>query len=151
MLLFKKKKSNMLIFGINVGMVYYYRVIGLVPISDKNSVIAGRIWEGNGNARSAKDPYSSKPTGCFVECKGREIVKATNLILHLKNVCKVLPRRNRASCSIYTIFKWIPPVLNSIPILAAEKKKNKLQEFLLHLKKQSNLISQCANSQFLKM
>lgn len=94
-----------------------YRVVGLIPISNKNSVIAGGVGEGHGDPRPAKNPDPTKPTSSLVECKRREVVKAPNLILHLENVGEVLPRGYWARGSIYTILKRIPPVLNSIPTL----------------------------------
>lgn len=98
-------------------MVITYGVIGLVPISDKNSVVTGWVWERDRNSRPAKDPDPSKSTSSFVECQRWEVVEAPNLILHLKNVSKVFPRRDWACCSKNTIFVRVPPLLNSIPIL----------------------------------
>ena len=98
-----------------------YRVISLVPISNKNGVITSGIWERNRNSWSTKDPDSSKTTSSLVKSKSREIIKASNLILHLENVCEVLPWGYWACCSIYTVLKWIPPILNSVPILSQTK------------------------------
>ena len=109
-----------------------YRVIGLVPISNKNSVIPSRIWEGNWNLWSAKDPDPSKTTSSLVECKRGEVIEASYLILDLKNVCEVLSWWNRAGCSIYTIFKRIPPLLDSVPTFYSfNVNSKKLQEYLL--------------------
>lgn len=81
-----------------------YRVISLVPIPNKNSVIASRFVEGNGDPGTAKDPDPSKTTSCLMESKRWEIIEAPNLIFHLKNVCEVSPRWYGTSCSINTIF-----------------------------------------------
>ena len=102
-----------------------YRVISLVPISNKNGVITCGVWKWDRNSWPTKNPDSSKTTSSLVKCKRREIVKASNLILHLENVGEILPRGNWACCSIYTILKRIPPILNSIPIFFTPKKKKK--------------------------
>ena len=99
-------------------------MIGLVPISNENGVITSGIWEGDRNSGPAKDPDASKTTSSLVELKRREVVKAPNLILHLEHVCEVLPRGYWACCSIYTIHKRVPPILNSIPIFSTNKKEN---------------------------
>ena len=100
-----------------------YRVISLVPISNKNGVITSGIWKWDRNSWPTKNPDSSKTTSSLVKCKRREIVKASNLILHLENVCEILPWGYWACCSIYTILKRIPPILNSVPIFFTPKKK----------------------------
>ena len=82
-----------------------YRVIRFVPISDKNGIVTGRIREGDRNSGTAEDPNAAKTASSFVESKRREVVKASNLILNLKNVGKVLPRRNWTCGSENTIFK----------------------------------------------
>lgn len=93
-----------------------YRVVRFVPIPNQDGVVASRIWERDWNSRSTEDPDTSETTGSFVECKRREIVKASNLILHLDYVCEILPRRNGACCSINSILKWVPPLLNPVPV-----------------------------------
>jgi hypothetical protein len=102
-----------------------YRVISLVPISNENSVITSGIWEGDRNPWPAKDPDSPKTTGSLVEFKRREVVKAPNLILHLENVCEVLPWGYWAFCSIHPILKRVPPILNPVPIFSTNKNRNK--------------------------
>lgn len=85
-------------------MVVNYRVIRLVPISNKNSVIAIGIWEGDWNSWATEDSDASKTTSGLVECKRWEIIKASYLVLDLENVCKVLSWRNWACGSDNTIF-----------------------------------------------
>jgi len=76
-----------------------YRVVELVPISNEDSVITGRIIERDWNSRSAQNPNASKTTSSFVKCKRWEVVEASNLILHLKNVCEVPSWWDGACCS----------------------------------------------------
>ena len=99
-----------------------YRVIRLVPVSNENSVVLSRVRERHWDSRPAEDPDPSKPSSSFVESKGREVVKATNLVFDLENVSEVLSRGNWAGCSIYTIFKGIPSVLDTIPDIVHQNK-----------------------------
>lgn len=50
-----------------------------------------------------------------MERQRREVVKTSNLILHLEDVCEVFTRRNWTCCAINPVFKRIPSLLNSIP------------------------------------
>ena len=92
-----------------------YRMISLVPVTDKDCIIPGRIRERNRNPRTAKNSDSTKPTGGLMEAKRREVIETSDLIFHLKNVSEVLPWRNGASCSVHTIFIRVPSLLNPIP------------------------------------
>ena len=92
-----------------------YSVVSLVPISDKNSVVTGRIGKRNRNPRPTKDPDASETTSSLLESERRKVIEASNLIFDLENVSEVLSWGNWARCSVYTIFKGISPVLNSIP------------------------------------
>lgn len=93
-----------------------YRVVGLVPVPNENSVITIRIRKWHWNPWSAKDSNASKTSTSFVKCKRWEVVKASNLILHLKYVSEILPWCNGARCSKHTIFKWVSSLLNPIPV-----------------------------------
>lgn len=90
-------------------------MVSLVPISDEHGVVTGRIWERNRNPRPAKDPDASETTSSLLESERRKVIEASNLIFDLENVSEVPSWGNGARCSIYTIFKGISPVLNSIP------------------------------------
>jgi len=93
-----------------------YRVVGLVPISNEDSVITGGIVERDWNSGSAENPKASKSTGSFVECKRWEVVEASNLILHLKYVCEVPSWWNRTCCSRNPIFERVPSLLHPVPV-----------------------------------
>jgi len=104
-----------------VAGVDTYRVVGQVPISNKNGVVTSRIIERNGDSRPTEDSDSSKTTSSLVESKRWEVVETSYLILDLENICKVLSRRNRARGPNDTILIWISPLLNSIPIFTVTK------------------------------
>lgn len=98
--------------------LWYYRVVELVPISDENSVITGGIVERDRNSGSAQNPETSKSTGSFVECQRREVVEASNLILHLKYVCEVPSWWNGTCCSPNPIFERVPSLLHPVPVFS---------------------------------
>lgn len=79
-------------------------MIGFVPVSDENGVVAGGIGEGDGNAGAAEDSDGAETAGGLVEGERGEVVEASDLILHLENVGEVLPRRDWARRSINTVF-----------------------------------------------
>lgn len=60
-----------------------YRVIRLVPISDQDGVVSSRFIKWNRDSGTTKNSNATKTTSCFVKCKRREVVKASNLILDL--------------------------------------------------------------------
>lgn len=92
-----------------------YRVVRFVPVSYENCVISGRVSERDWDTRTAEDTEATKTTGGFVESERREVVETSDLILHLKDVSVVLPRRDRASRPVNSIHVRVPPLLNSIP------------------------------------
>jgi len=92
-------------------------VVCFVPVSDKDSGISGGIRERDRDSRTTEDTNATKSTGGFVKAERREVVKTSDLILHLKNVSVVLPRRDWACRSIHSINERVPPLLNSIPAL----------------------------------
>jgi len=100
----KEKVGRMMDFLVFLGWDNY-RVVGLVPISNEDSVITSWIREWDGNSWSAENPNASKTASGFVECKGWEIVKTPNLIFDLKDVSKILPWWDGARCSKNTIFE----------------------------------------------
>ena len=99
-----------------------YRLIRLVPISNENGVVLSRVRERYWDSRPAEDPDASKTSSSLMESKGREVVKATNLVFDLENVSEVLSWGNWAGCSINTIFKGIPSVLDTIPDIGHRNK-----------------------------
>lgn len=80
-------------------------MICCVPISDENSEISGRLREGDGDRGAAEDPDTTVSASGFVESEGGEIVKASDLILHLHCVSEVLPRRNWTCCSVHSVLE----------------------------------------------
>ncbi|KAF7829505.1 L-ascorbate oxidase-like protein [Senna tora] len=64
---------------------------------DSGLKLKRREWDWD--SRPAKDPNAPKTTSSFVECERWEVIKAPNLILHLKNVSEILPRWDGACCS----------------------------------------------------
>lgn len=92
-----------------------YRVIGLVPVSNEDRVIAGRGREGDRNQRPAEDPDATEPAGGLVEGEGGEVIVASDLVLDLKDVGEVLARRDGACGSVDSILIGVPPLLDSIP------------------------------------
>lgn len=93
-----------------------------VPISDKDGVITSGVGEWDRNFGPTQDSDASKPTSGFVERKGREIVKASNLIFHLKFVCVVFSRWDWAVCSINSILVRVFPVLYTAPVFSGSSK-----------------------------
>ena len=79
-------------------------MIGLVPVSDEDGVVAGRIGEGDRDSRAAEDSDAAETAGRLVESKRREVKEASDLVLHLEDVGEVLPLRDWACCSVHTIF-----------------------------------------------
>ena len=79
-------------------------MIGLVPVSDEDGVVAGRIGEGDRDFRAAEDSDAAETAGGLVESKRREVEEASDLVLHLEDIGEVLPRRDWACCSVHTIF-----------------------------------------------
>lgn len=79
-------------------------MISSVPITDEDSVIAGGVRERNRNPGAAENSDPTKTAGGLVEAKRREVIEASDLIFHLKNVSEVLPWRNWACCSVHTVF-----------------------------------------------
>ena len=79
-------------------------MIGLVPVSDEDGVVAGRIGEGDRDSRAAEDSDAAETAGGLVESKRREVEEASDLVLHLEDVGEVLPWRDWACCSVHTIF-----------------------------------------------
>lgn len=96
-------------------IVNCYRMVGFVPISNKDSVITIRIRKRDWNSGPTEYPNATKTTSCFVKWKRWKIVKASNLILHLKYVSKVPPWWDGACCSKNTIFEWVSSLLYTIP------------------------------------
>ena len=94
----------------------FYLVISLIPISDKNRVIAGWVRKRDRNFRPTEDLDCSESTGGFVEGKRWEIVEATNLIFHLQFVGVVLSWWNWAVGSINSILVWIFSILYPTPV-----------------------------------
>lgn len=94
----------------------HYRVINLVPITNKKCVIISWFRERNRNPWSAKDFDGSKTTSCLVKSKRWKIEEASNLIFDLKCVCEVLPRKDGTCCTINSILVRISPLLNTIPV-----------------------------------
>ena len=58
-------------------------MIGLVPVSDEDGVVAGRIGEGDRDSRAAEDSDAAETAGGLVESKRREVEEASDLVLHL--------------------------------------------------------------------
>lgn len=54
----KRSKSNQIVT---------YSVIGFVPVADEDGVIAGGIWEGDGDPRAAENTDATESSGGFVE------------------------------------------------------------------------------------
>lgn len=92
-----------------------YSVIILEPIASQNCIIPSRRGEWYRNPRSAIDLYAAKSTSSLVESKGREVIVAANLILHLQHISEVPPRGDWTVGSINSILPWIPPLLDAIP------------------------------------
>lgn len=76
--------------------IYWYLVIGGVPVTDEHRVLAGRRGERDGDHRSAVDADSAEATGGLVEGQRREVEEATDLVLGLHAVREVVARRDRA-------------------------------------------------------
>jgi len=87
-----------------------------VPISNKNDNVP--IWGIKRNRNDGSVVYNEtpKPTSSSLKMKGREVEKASNLILHLKLVSPVPLRRNRTIGAENTILPRTPPLLNPRPV-----------------------------------
>lgn len=62
---------------------FTYIVIGLVPITNKNSEISSRFREWNRNQGPAENPDASKATSCLLKANRWEVKIASDLIFHL--------------------------------------------------------------------
>ena len=93
-----------------------YSVISLVPVSSQYGEISCWRRKRHRNHWAASNFESTITPCCLMECKGRKVEVATNLILHLKNISEVLPWWNRTVSTIHSILPWIPPLLHPIPI-----------------------------------
>lgn len=82
---------------------YTHGVISLEPVPGQHGEIARRSRKRDRNARTAQDSDATKTPGSLVECKGREVEKGTNLVLHLKSIGHVLSRRNWTISSVHPI------------------------------------------------
>lgn len=72
-----------------------YSMISLEPVPSQDGEIPRRSRKRHRNLRTAQDSDATKPASSFVECKGREVVEAANLVFHLKKIGHVLSWRNR--------------------------------------------------------
>lgn len=80
-----------------------HSVISLEPVPSQHGEIPRRSRKRHRNARTAQDSDATKSPSSLVECKGGEVEKATNLVLHLKSIGHVPSRRNRTVGSIHSI------------------------------------------------
>lgn len=69
---------------------FFYLVVSLVPISNKNGVITSWVWEWDWDSGPAEDFNGSKATSSLVKGKRWEVVETSNLVLHLECVGEVL-------------------------------------------------------------
>lgn len=90
-------------------------MIARVPISNKNNNVP--MWGIKRNRNDGPVVYDETPksTSCSLKMKGREVEKASNLILHLKRVSPVPLWGNGTICSKNTILPRTPPLLNPRP------------------------------------
>lgn len=98
-------------------------MVGFVPIADKNSVVAVGFGERDGDSGAAEDADGAKSTGGFVESERWEIVEAADLIFHLHSIGKVLARRDRTCCPIYSVFERVLPLLDPTPEVIVGNRK----------------------------
>ena len=71
-------------------------VVGLVPITNKQSEVTRRVRVRNRNSRPGVDIESSKTTSSAVQTSRWEVSVRTDLIFRLKDVCEVLVWRDWA-------------------------------------------------------
>lgn len=76
------------------------------------------MWGVKRNRNNGSVVYDETPksTSSSLKMKGREVEKASNLILDLKLVSPVPLRRNWTICAKNTILPWTPPLLNPRPV-----------------------------------
>jgi hypothetical protein len=95
--------------------MWAYSVIDFEPVTGQYGKITGRRVKWNRDPRSAKNPDATVPSGCLVECKGREVVEAADLVLELHVISEISTRRDRAVGTIDAILPRAPPLLNPLP------------------------------------
>lgn len=91
-------------------------MIAGVPISNENNNVPMWGIKRNRNDGSVVYDETPKSTSSSLKMKGREVEKASNLILHLKLVSPVPLCRNRTVCAKNTILPRSPPLLNPRPV-----------------------------------
>lgn len=92
-----------------------YSVVLLKPITRENSEISCGWREWDRDPRAAGDCNATITSSSPVHPKWRKVEETTNLILDLKNVCKVLARWDWAIRAVNSILPWISPLLYTIP------------------------------------
>lgn len=107
-----------------------YSVIELEPVTGQYGEIASRGCKWNRDPRAAKDPDTTIPTSSLMECKGRKVVVAPNLVLELHDVSEIATRRDRAVCTIHPVLPWAPPLLNSLPAMYEHPSKLQTRVFI---------------------
>lgn len=92
------------------GLRMAYRVVSLVPVTDQQSVISSWRREGHWNPWTAEDPDATEASCGLVKCKGRKIEVAADLVLDLKDICKVPSWWDRTVGACNTIFPRVSPL-----------------------------------------
>lgn len=90
-------------------------MISLVPIANQESVVGRRRIKWHRNHRSTKDLKATIAAGGLVKGKGREVEKASDLVLGLHFVCEVASRGNGAIGAVNTVLPRVPSLLHSVP------------------------------------
>jgi len=90
-------------------------VVSLVPVTDQQSIITSRRIEGHWNTWAAKDPDATKASRGLVEREGGEIEVAADLVLDLKDICKVSSWWDWTVGAINTVLPRVLPLQQSIP------------------------------------
>ncbi|RDX85915.1 hypothetical protein CR513_32820, partial [Mucuna pruriens] len=102
--------------GVSINSSSTNRMIAGVPISNKNDNVPMWGIKRNRNDGSVVDNETPKSTSSSLKMKGREVEKASNLILHLELVSPVPLRRNGTVGAKNTILPRTPPLLNPRPV-----------------------------------
>jgi len=110
------------------------RMVAGVPISNKNDNVI--IWGIKRNRNDGSVVYNETPksTSSSLKMKGREVEKASNLILYLKLVSPVPLRRNGTIGAKNTILPGTPPLLNPRPVSRKFHKLSSVSKSKLHMK-----------------
>lgn len=103
-------------------------MIGLVPVTDENSVVISGRRERNGDHWTARDTNTSETAGGFVKAKRWEVIEASDLILNLESVSVVLPRRDWAGRSVHSVLERVLSVLYPGPCVGIIQ--NNVNQFL---------------------